>query len=356
MKWIVPILLVLGLGAFALVRSLSGPAVLAPPALGATRPEGRPAEPSPLEANRALRTEAELREALERHRERAATATEPAEVVRALALASDAERRLGDEDAALATADSAVGLDPKDGLAQFVRAKALGRKLQTGGMMYALKNLGTYKAAMARAVELDPDNVDARTEQAAFYLVAPKIAGGDVEIGRQLARALEPAAPERAAWLLVLAFRNEERYAEAEAACREALERFPEDGDLRAALAGVLLEQDRLDEAIVEYERALAGRHDTSYFRAAYEYGRALAEAERDPERALEVFREYAEEAPPGGDFLPPKAGAHWRAGQALERLGRPAEAAAAYRRALELDPDLEEALEALEALEGSGG
>ena len=190
-----------------------------------------------------------------------------------------------------------------------------------------------------------------RVEQAAFYMIAPKIAGGDIETGRALAAALEAAAPERAAWLYAMALRSEEQPEEAEAVCRATLESYPEDQDLRASLASVLVELERPDEAVAEYERALEGPHGVSYYRVLYEFGRMLGETERTPERVIEVMSEYIADVPVGGDFLPPIAGAYWRIGQAHERLGSIDEARAAYERALEEDPEMEQAAAALEAL-----
>ncbi len=262
----------------------------------------------------------------------------------------DVALRLGDAKRASELADRAQARRPGDGAAQHLVARALAARMQTEGMLFAMGKLGALKEALQRAIELDPLNVDARVEQAALYLMVPKLAGGDVATGRLLAAALEPLAPERAAWLQVTASLVDGDEQRALAAVRAAHERFPADQDLAATLARLEADGD-VERAIALYELALEGPRGASWFRAAYALGKLLLEDGRDAARALELFEAYAEECP-GGTMLAPVAGAHWRRGQALEALGRPNEARAAYERALELDPELDEARDARAALD----
>jgi len=360
------VVVVCAVGLFAYLRGLSRPAVATVPPVpedeapvagaDAGADDGASADESAgLGPVAELETRAEYEAARAELEARVAELEDDgatADVVLGLARLSTVERMCGDEDAALASAERAVELAPDVGLAHFVLARALARKLQTGGKITALRRLGDYKDALARAVELDPSNVAARVQQAAFYVKAPGIVGGDVDVARELAGQLESADPAAAAWIRVEALREEERFDEAEELCRRALDEAPDDAELRASLAGLLVETERPDEAIREYERVLEGRRGATYYRALYEAARALAEAEREPGRVIELLREYVADVPLGLDLAPPLARAHWRIGQAHERLGREGRARAAYEAALEEDPELDEAAEALEALE----
>jgi predicted O-linked N-acetylglucosamine transferase (SPINDLY family) len=93
-------------------------------------------------------------------------------------------------------------------------------------------------------------------------------------------------------------------------------------------------DQEKLDEAVVRYRRALALKPD--FAQAHYNLGIALKE-QRKPREAVVCYRRALELAP---DF----AEAHNNLGVALEDQGKAGEAIACYRRALELKPDYAEA------------
>lgn len=261
--------------------------------------------------------------------------------------------RLADAEAALEYAERARELRPADGTAQHMVAKVLAVRMQEGGMLFAMKHVGTFKQALQRAIELDPSNIDARVEQAAFYMIVPRLAGGDISVGRTLAKTLEPLDPARAAWLRAMGWMAEDDPERASAVCSEALERFPGHQDLCAMLAG-LVSDEHVEQAVALYETVLEGQRGESYYRSLYSLARLLIEEQRDHERALELLDEYLAGRPALG-MLPSHAAATWRRGRAFEGLGRLDEARAAYERALVLDGDFEQALESLEQLGDEG-
>ena len=82
-----------------------------------------------------------------------------------------------------------------------------------------------------------------------------------------------------------------------------------------------------------------------------YQLGRSRVLGMYDLAAAIEHFDIYLAERAAASDRLPSIGAAHWRRGNALEALDRIEEARVAYRRAVEADPELEEAGRSLRAL-----
>lgn len=206
---------------------------------------------------------------------------------------------------------------------------ALGTKAMSAGIMAAIGSAGAIRDAFKQAVELDPQNVDARMSLLTFYMQAPSIAGGGKGKAQALAQqtaavnseaakvmqarldasddkiakaeaavlAMPVSANEQVADAqrdlinnLGLHYLNEKKYADSERLYREALKRFPDSDGAMYGLARVHQEQGKHREAIAAMEHVLA---------------------------------------------LNPRAGAHYRIGQSLLALGDKAKAVAAYEKAL---------------------
>ena len=114
----------------------------------------------------------------------------------------------------------------------------------------------------------------------------------------------------------------------AERALRRGLELSPDDAELRNALGWTLFQEARTEEAVAEYERALAA--DPRHVKAHDNLALALVELGRFGDAATH-FQASLE--------ISPRAEIHSDLGFALARLGRLDEARAEYRKALALDP-----------------
>ncbi len=252
---------------------------------------------------------------------------------------------------AIAFGERAIELRPDDSSAHLQYAKALGEKMLTAGLMFAMSHLGTYKDELAKAVELDAANVIARAEQIGFFIFAPGIVGGDIDEAKRLAAGLRADAPKRARLMEALAAAKDEEVEQAIAICRAGLAEDPADQDLHVTLATFLVDEDRHDEAAPHFEAAVDGPPTTSYYRALYQHARMRVRRRVELEEAIASFGEYIA-ARPYGDMMPSVAGAHVRRGEAHALLGRTDDARAEYERALVLDPDSEDAREALDELD----
>ena len=107
----------------------------------------------------------------------------------------------GKIDAAIAEFKSAVAAQPDSSIAHLWLGRALGRKIQKAGPLKALRMVGDVRREFERAVALDPNNVEARSDLLEFYLGAPRSFGGGIDKAKAQADAiakLDPAMGQRA--------------------------------------------------------------------------------------------------------------------------------------------------------------
>ncbi len=197
-----------------------------------------------------------------------------------------------------------------------------------------LKDLGQLAEAMAsyrRALELKPDFDQAHSNLGNVLTAL----GQPVEAAASYRRALElkPDLAE-AHNNLGAVLKDRGQLAEAVASCRRALELKPNFAQAHNNLGAVLKDLGNLAEAVASCRRALELKPD--FAEAHNNLGGALndlgqlAEAVACYRRALEIKPDFAQ--------------AHNNLGAALKDLGQLAQAAASCRRALEIEPDYAEA------------
>lgn len=258
----------------------------------------------------------------------------------------------GEFDAAVRSAKAGVKAEPESAEAHLILAEALRAKMWNGSRVKAMMSIGSYKKALRRALELAPDDVDAREEEIGFLINAPGIAGGDKQ--RALARARELAAIDaaRGRSMQIEALFALERDEQAFELLRSAVAADPSDAAARYRLGTLLQARERWEEA----DAALAplaedaGAEERYRYAALYQLGRSRVLGNFELRVAIAHFERFLAEAP--AEMERSHVGAHWRKGMALEALGDPDGARASYRAALALDPDHERAGEALRKLE----
>jgi tetratricopeptide (TPR) repeat protein len=197
--------------------------------------------------------------------------------------------------------------------ARYVRAlgDAYGLSIQKAGLFSKLGLARKCLAAYEKAVELDPDDVNARYALLNFYRQAPGFAGGGLDKARAEAREIQKRDDVRGT----------------------------------VALADISAAEKKFDEAFAVLD-SLRQRHPGSPD-AAYAIGRAAASSGQRLEEGAAMLTEYLAHTP--DDKQPPLWAAHWRLGQIFEKKGDPAGARAEYQAALKLNPIQPQLLEALQ-------
>ena len=252
--------------------------------------------------------------------------------------------------------DEAVGkgeawsaAEPREPLAWLWAGRAYARQALTSSILTKASWASKTRNAYEKAVALDAKLVDARFELMQYYVMAPGFMGGDVDKAREQARViatLDPARGKLADATLALSDKDETA---AEADFRAALALAPGDTRVRNALSGYLAGHKRWTDVRALAEGIRAKEPDDPW--ALYQLGRTAALAGDGLESGLACLDRYL--ALPSIPEDMTLGGAHWRRAQILEKLGRKPEALAAVRKAVELEPGLEDAKKDLKRLGG---
>ncbi|MDA1264050.1 MAG: tetratricopeptide repeat protein [Planctomycetota bacterium] len=259
-------------------------------------------------------------------------------------------RRLGDAEAALEHGLRGVELWPTSGDAHYVYARAIALQMMTGGRISAMRNIGPWRKELRTAIELDPTNVDARSDEFLFFAYVPGL--GDVKHALTLADEVIPYDPIVGVSFRARALARLDRKEEALAEMQAALSTHPGNPKLLLALGQIHeAEKDwrQADEAYARLEEPT----DLDGWRILYQRARMRTtegQLQGEAEAALGWLDAFLA-ASPRAEMMAGPADVHHRRGLALELLDRPQDARAAYQAALELDPDHKNATKALEAL-----
>lgn len=268
-------------------------------------------------------------------------------------LLSDVSRELEEVEGAVDYGLKAVTLLPESAPAHLSYAKALGMQIfsdmqSVTGMIGAMARVSLFKEEIELVIALDPHDTEARS-MLVFYHMAPKPIG-DIDKAIELCHEIERLDPVSGRQLLAMCYQRKEEPERAVSILLAGIEEYPEERSFHASLADIYSEQQRFDEADVEYEKARTGEKDESYYRSLYGQARMRIQNEYEPERAIELLNEFIADEP-DIDRIQSVAHACWRKGNALEQLGRKQEARDAYEESLRREPGLKLAKEALEKL-----
>jgi tetratricopeptide (TPR) repeat protein len=256
-----------------------------------------------------------------------------------------------EQESAVESAERCVELEPNSSDNQYILADASMELAGQKGGLGALGPARRGKAAAEKAIELDPDNLNARILLFFFHMQAPGIAGGSkkeaerqtVEISKR-----DPAMGVYTRYRLRLDKADDDELA---ALFKAALPQCGPTDSLSYAIAtatgtAVRVEDDALAEELVgKLYAAQAEDPRAQYYRA-----RLWAMQGRNLEQAEQLLLGYAKltEPPPFGASI---AGARWRLGLVYEKQERKQEALEQYQLAAELAPDWEEPRQDVERL-----
>lgn len=206
------------------------------------------------------------------------------------------------DDAAFAKATDclkkAVGLEPQN--AHYL-ADYGGTAMELAGRTRSLGAAIDGRTAMEKAIELNPDDLDAREGLFQFYNQAPFFVGGSSRKAAQQLEEIRKRDPERATVLEVITKTAAKDFDAAFAICDGVLARNPDN------------------------------------YAALYQYGRAASLSGQHLERALACLEKCLTLKPPS-PASPQHTHAWYRLGDVQLKLGHPAEAKHAFEESLKLD------------------
>ncbi|MFO7763853.1 MAG: tetratricopeptide repeat protein [Wenzhouxiangellaceae bacterium] len=257
-------------------------------------------------------------------------------------------RRAGDSGRALELIDRALERAPDRADLRVDRAGFRSDLLEDAGTFKSLRIARDVRDDLEHAVSVSPGHVDALAALAAFHQQAPGIAGGSEREAEALLTRLRDLAPARVHLRAAMQLAAEARLADAVEQISRAIEMADQPrAEWFVSKGRWLLELERNDKAAQCFERALDA---APRFRPAlYEIGRLAAEEAVEADKGAAALKRYLGLPQWPGD--PDEALAWLHLGTIEARLGRASEARTAFKRALELDPDLGPARQALEEL-----
>jgi tetratricopeptide (TPR) repeat protein len=255
-----------------------------------------------------------------------------------------AAMRRGDNEQTAKLLEQAIAIKPNVAEYHYYLGGAYGNQAQKAGMF---GGIGLGKKALSefqRAVELDPNYLQARLALIDFYMVAPSFIGGDKD------KALEQAAEikKRDALEGHRAYgRIYNRQKKTDLARKEyvdAVREQPNSAKAHFYLGNYYYQQKDWPNALHEYDYAL--KLDPNYMPAYFRIGAHAASSESNYARGEEALRKYLGYTP--GDEEPSLASAWYYLGMIQEKQGKKADAKQSYLNAQKLAPSSKDINEAL--------
>jgi tetratricopeptide (TPR) repeat protein len=237
-------------------------------------------------------------------------------------------------DPAIHECQSAVADDPTSSDDQMWLARAYGLKASHANPFAALGLAKNVHTSFERAVQLDPDNVQAMSDLGEYYVAAPSIVGGGLDKAQALAARMLPRFPAQAHRLLALIAEKNKDYATAESEFKAAVAagHTPE---AYIDLGHFYQTRNQPDKMLAALQAAINADHQKSA--VLVDAASILTAAHSSPELAQDLLRQYLSSAAKSDDA--PAFKVHLQLGNLLTQNGDAIAAQREYAAAASLAP-----------------
>jgi tetratricopeptide (TPR) repeat protein len=254
---------------------------------------------------------------------------------------------LDEWDRGISACERAVKLEPRNSSYHLWLGRVYGEKADRTSFFSAAGMAKKVRMEFERAVELDSESWEARTDLAEFYLEAPGIVGGGKDKARAQAQVLTALNPAMAHWVMGRITEKNKDDATAEREYRAAID--ASDGGAHAWLNLALFYRNthRFDEMEQALRTMLTRPIDRP--EALMDGASVLLRTGRDYALGVRLLRRYLSSPPAEAA---PVFKVHYLMGQLLEKQGDRQAAAEEYRAALALAHNFTRAQEALKRVD----
>ena len=243
--------------------------------------------------------------------------------------------------------ETATKLEPRSSTYFLWLGRAYGRAAQEANVLRQPGLAKKTKSAWERAIEIDPDNLDARADLIQYYVQAPGFLGGSTARAHEQAEEIRKRNALRGYLEIGGLYEREKKLVDAEkaylAASREKSDRHV--GEYRL---GLFYQNTGAFEKAFELFESMIAANPTEVG-ALFQIGKTGAMSGHRLDRSAEALEAYLQTTPGRND--PSLAAAHWRLGMIHEKRQDRQRAKAEYETALRLDPGLKQATESLKKL-----
>ena len=255
---------------------------------------------------------------------------------------------MGDYERAVTFAEQAVSLAPGWSESHLWLGRSYGLKAEKTRSLFVARKA---RQEFETAVQLDPNNLEARRNLMEFYLDAPWFLGGSKDKAWEQVEAIASRNPVEGYLARAAYWKELDRPDLAAQQCRQVLKLKPQSAGPYFEVADFFEFVGNADElgAVVRAVSLL----EPSDLRLAYYQGVERVLKGRELPEAARDFEEYLSRAPERDDF-PPHASAHDWLGRIYEHWGQVQQAIQQYKIALNLSPDNRRARNGLHRLESN--
>ncbi len=239
---------------------------------------------------------------------------------------------LEDWERAESTCKKAVALDPDNSRFHLWLGRVYGERADRANVLAAGVLAEKARGEFEHAVQLNPNDEDARLDLAEFYVLAPRVLGGGEQKAREQAQSIATVDPGREHWVYARIAEQKKDFATAEREYHQYIDLSKGDAQAWLNLAFFLRRQLRIEEmeqAVVKLSEAPIARRDT-----LFEASEILYRTGRSFPFATELLRRYLADGPVEAA---PAFKARYLLGLLLEKQGDKAGAAQEYRASLSL-------------------
>jgi len=254
---------------------------------------------------------------------------------------------LGQWDQGIAACQKAVALDPGNSRYHLWLGRIYGEKAEAASFLSAAALAKKVRSEFELAVQLNPSNIDARTDLAEFYLEAPGIVGGGKDKAQAQAQSLAILDPAKAHWVNARLAEKKKDFTSAGNEYRAAIGASHGSANSWLNMASFYRRMGRLDDMELAIQRATAAQVDPAG--TLMDAAELLIRTKRNVPESVRLLRQYlssrstVEQAP--------AFKAHYLLGTVLEQQGNKQGAAQEYRAALALAKDFSPAHQALDRI-----
>ncbi|HJU66678.1 MAG TPA: tetratricopeptide repeat protein [Gemmatimonadaceae bacterium] len=229
----------------------------------------------------------------------------------------------------------AVELEPSVAEHQVLLGRAYGQLAVRSGLTKKFGLAKRARAALERAVELDPASIEARSGLIQFHLLAPGLVGGSSSKARAHAAEIAKQNPFRGALARAWIAEDRNDYDQAAREYRDAISRAPDSLIAYWGLAQLWQRGQRFDSSFALMDGVI--QRNPSAMPAYYYYGRAASLSGQHLPEAVAALERYISHEPQEGE--PPRSSAHYRLGLVYERMGERDKAKREFETSLRLEP-----------------